>query len=128
MLKNSVWVFYTFLSEKNETVQKYIRKGLIGLCGLLPAGAMADGDIADMLGSIASGATSGKKSALSIAQFIGLLFVIGGAIAAKNKKNDPHIKLSHIFISITVGACLIVVPEIIKRTQVQVGLSPVNIG
>ncbi|WP_413484650.1 DUF6750 family protein [Morganella psychrotolerans] len=128
MLKNSVWVFLTFFSEKNETIQKYIRKGLIGLCGLLPAGAMADGDFASMASSAAEGAKSGTKSLLFIAQFIGVVFVIGALIAMKNKKDNPQIKSSHILVALLMGACLCVVPEIIKRSQAQVGLTPVSIG
>lgn len=94
----------------------------------LPVAAFADGDIADMADRAAEGAKSGLKSALIIAQFIGGIFVIGGLIAAKNKKENPQIKVSHIIGSILFGVCLIVVPEIIKRAQTQVGLTPVNVG
>ncbi|MGP1056725.1 DUF6750 family protein [Serratia sp. CY68341] len=94
----------------------------------LPVAAFADGDIADMADRAAEGAKSGLKSALIIAQFIGGIFVIGGLIAAKNKKENPQIKVSYIIGSILFGVCLIVVPEIIKRAQTQVGLTPVNVG
>ncbi|WP_160126018.1 DUF6750 family protein [Serratia sp. Z4] len=94
----------------------------------LPVAAFADGDIADMADRAAEGAKSGLKSALVIAQFIGGIFVIGGLIAAKNKKENPQIKVSHIIGAILFGVCLIVVPEIIKRAQTQVGLTPVNVG
>lgn len=81
-----------------------------------------------MANRLADGATTGIRSALKIAQFIGVLFVIGGLIAAKTKKDNPHVKTWHILASILFGVCLIVVPEIIKRAQTQVGLSPVSIG
>ncbi|MEG9795584.1 DUF6750 family protein [Serratia marcescens] len=101
---------------------------LSGAAAVLPVAAFADGDIADMADRAAEGAKSGLKSALVIAQFIGGIFVIGGLIAAKNKKENPQIKVSHIIGAILFGVCLIVVPEIIKRAQTQVGLTPVNVG
>ena len=85
-------------------------------------------DIAGMGDSAAEGAKSMQKSALTIAQFVGVVFVIGGLIAAKTKKDNPQVKTSHIIGSILVGVCLIVIPEIIKRSQTQVGLSPVDVG
>lgn len=101
---------------------------LSGAAAALPVAAFADGDIADMADRAAEGAKSGLKSALVIAQFVGALFVIGGLIAAKNKKDNPQIKVPHILAAILFGVCLIVVPEIIKRAQTQVGLTPVNVG
>lgn len=94
----------------------------------LPAAAFADGDIAQMGERAAEGAKSGIKSALTIAQFAGVIFVIGGLIAAKTKKDNPHVKTWHIMAAILFGVCLIVVPEIIKRAQTQVGLAPVSVG
>ncbi|AVB12238.1 MULTISPECIES: DUF6750 family protein [Pseudomonas] len=91
------------------------------------AGA-AGADIAGMGDSAAVGATSLKKSALTIAQFVGVIFVIGGLVAAKNKKDNPQIKIGAIVASILFGVCLVVVPEIIKRSQAQVGLAPVDVG
>ncbi|EBR0232353.1 conjugal transfer protein TraR, partial [Salmonella enterica subsp. enterica serovar Hadar] len=74
------------------------------------------------------GAKSGTKSALIIAQLIGALFVIGALISMKAKKDNPQIKGWHIIVGLLVGGALCVVPEIIKRSQAQVGLTPVNIG
>ena len=101
---------------------------LSGAAAVLSVAAFADGDIADMADRAAEGAKSGLKSALVIAQFIGAIFVIGGLIAAKTKKDNPQVKTWHILASILFGVCLIVVPEIIKRAQTQVGLTPVNVG
>jgi hypothetical protein len=58
----------------------------------------------------------------------GVVFVIGGLIAAKNKKDNPQIKTGAIVASVIFGAVLVVVPEIIKRSQAQIGLSPVDVG
>lgn len=107
---------------------RWQQRCLVASMAALPASALADGDFADMANRLADGATTGIRSALKIAQFIGVLFVIGGLIAAKTKKDNPHVKTWHILASILFGVCLIVVPEIIKRAQTQVGLSPVSIG
>lgn len=123
MLKLSVHAYFI----KTWLRQRFMAF-LSGAIAVLPVTALADGDIADMGVRAAEGAKSGIKSALVIAQLAGAVFVIGGLIAAKNKKDNPQIKVSHIIGSILFGVCLIVVPEIIKRAQTQVGLSPVNVG
>lgn len=128
MLNNSVLFFSVYFSELKELSIKYINKFLISLFGLLPTVAFADGDFADMAGRFADGAKSGTKSALIIAQLIGALFVIGALISMKAKKDNPQIKGWHIIVGLLVGGALCVVPEIIKRSQAQVGLTPVNIG
>lgn len=114
-----------------DLVKKQVRRTFInGVAVMLagsPVAAMA-GDIADMGAAAADGAKSGMKSALVIAQFLGVIFVVGGLIAAKTKKDNPQIKTSHILGSILFGVCLVVVPEIIKRAQTQVGLAPVTVG
>lgn len=101
---------------------------LVGAVTVLPLAASANGDLADMADRAAEGAKAGIKSVLTIAQFVGVIFVVGGLIAAKTKKDNPHVKTWHIIASILFGICLIVVPEIIKRAQTQVGLSPVSVG
>lgn len=110
-----------------ENLRKKMIKGLFGALASSPVAAMA-ADIADMAKSAADGAKSGTGSALVIAQFVGVLFVVGALIAAKTKKDNPQIKVSHIVGSLMFGACLIVVPEIVKRAQSQVGLTPVTVG
>lgn len=58
-----------------------------GLCALvtflLPGMAFADGDLADMFGSAASGAKSGKTSGLEIARAIGVFIFIGSLLSFK---------------------------------------------
>lgn len=101
---------------------------LAGVAAVVPVVAFADGDLADMADRAAAGARSGITSVLTIAQLAGVLFVVGGLIAAKTKKDNPHVKTWHIIASILFGICLIVVPEIIRRAQTQVGLTPVTVG
>lgn len=112
-----------------DQVGQRVKRALIVLVAANPVLAFADGsDIAAMGNSAATGATSGTKSALTVAQFVGVLAVIGGLIAAKTKKDNPQVKTGHIIAAILFGVCLIVVPEIIKRSQSQVGLTPVDVG
>lgn len=111
-----------------EQLRKWFGKGLAVLLAGSPVAAFADGDFADMGNSVAEGSKSGIKSVLVVAQFAGVIFLVGGLIAAKTKKDNPQVKTSHIIGAILFGACLIAVPEIIKRAQTQVGLTPVNVG
>jgi hypothetical protein len=113
---------------KEQLRQKLIKGVSVALVSSPLTAFAAGGDIADMGASMADGAKSGMGSVLTIAQFAGVCFVVGGLIAAKTKKDNPQIKASHIMGSILFGVCLVVVPEIIKRAQTQVGLTPVNVG
>lgn len=115
------------LSDRAKT---WVIKGLTALAVANPVMAFAGNgnDIAEMGKSIADGAKTSKGSLLEVGQFVGLLFVIGGLVAAKSKKNNPQITVGHIAASIIFGALLIAVPEGIKRSQSQMGLTPVNVN
>lgn len=122
----SVCVRATLL--KDNVRQRFI-KGLVAIAAASPVLAHADGsDLAGMVTSFAVGGVTVTKGALQLAQTVGVVFVMGGLIAAKNKKDNPQIKVSHIATSVVIGACLIAVPEIIKRSQSQAGLTPINVG
>jgi hypothetical protein len=121
----SVCVRATLL--KDNARQRFI-KGLVTIAAASPVLAFADSDIAGMVTSTATGGVTVTKGALSLAQMAGVLFVCGALIAAKSKKDNPQIKVSHIAGSLIFGVCLIAVPEIIKRSQTQVGLTPINVG
>jgi len=112
-----------------DTVRSRFIKGLTAIAAASPVLAHAEGsDVAAMITSAATGGVTVTKGALQLAQLVGVLFVIGGLIAAKNRKDNPQIKVSHIAGSIIFGVCLAAVPEIIKRSQSQVGLTPINVG
>lgn len=111
-----------------DGMRKRVFKGLTAIAASSPVFAMAADDLAGMSDSAAEGATTFQKNILTIAQMIGVVFVIGGLISAKNKKDNPQIKTGAIVAAILFGAVLVVVPEIIKRSQAQVGLSPVDVG
>lgn len=122
----SVYVRATLLKD---TVRQRFIKGLTALAAASPVLAHADGsDLAGMTTSLATGGTTFSKNALSIAQVIGVVFVISALIMAKTKKDNPQIKVSHIAGSLVFGVCLIAVPEMIKRSQAQIGLTPINVG
>ncbi|WP_117144121.1 DUF6750 family protein [Pseudomonas coronafaciens] len=122
----SVCVRATLLQDKAR--QRFI-KGLTAFIAASPALAFAGGeDLAGMVTSTATGGVTVTKGALSLAQMGGVVVVIGALAAAKAKKDNPQIKVSHIATSLVIGACLIAVPEIIKRSQAQVGLAPISVG
>jgi len=111
-----------------DRIKACVIKCLTALALANPVLAFAGNDVAEMGKSIADGAKTSKGSLLDIGQFVGLLFVIGGLVAAKSKKNNPQITVGHIAASIIFGALLIAVPEGIKRSQAQMGLTPVNVN
>jgi hypothetical protein len=122
----SVCVRATLLKDN---LTQHFTKGLVAIAAASPVFAQADGsDLAGMVTSTATGGVTITKGALSLAQMVGVIFVIGALIAAKSKKDNPQIKVSHIAGSLIFGVCLIAVPEIIKRSQNQVGLTPINVG
>lgn len=112
-----------------EAMRQRMMKGVMAVVAANPVLAFADGDdIAGMGNAAAEGAKSFQKSLLTVAQFVGVFAVVGGLVAAWNKKDNPHIKTGHIVAAILFGVCLVVIPQIIKRGQAQVGLSPVDVG
>jgi hypothetical protein len=112
-----------------QNIAQRVIKGVAAMAAASPVFAYADGsDLAGMVTSGATGAKTVSKGALDFAQMLGVIFVIGALIAAKTKKDNPQIKVSHIAGSLIFGACLIAVPEIIKRSQAQVGLTPISVG
>lgn len=121
----SACVRVTLLKEK---LAARCLKSLTVMAAVSPVTAMAGVDLAGMANSAAVGSKSGLKSFLTIAQFIGVVFVGGGLIAARNRKDNPQIKVSHIVGAIAFGVMLIAIPEIIKRSQAQIGLTPINVG
>ncbi|KWT38966.1 conjugal transfer protein TraR, partial [Pseudomonas amygdali pv. aesculi] len=91
------------LSVFKDGLRQRVLKGLTAAMAANPVLAFAGADIAGMGDSAAVGATSLRKSALTIAQFAGVIFVIGGLVAAKNKKDNPQIKIGAIIASILFG-------------------------
>lgn len=111
-----------------ESMRRLTLRGLLAYLALVSPAALADGDLASMANSLSEGATSGTKSILTIAQFIGVVGVVGSLIGFKAMKNNPQIKPGHIALGFFISLVLIAVPEIIKRGQTQMGMTPVAVG
>lgn len=95
---------------------------------LLPKAVLADGDLADMIRSVGDGARSAQSSSLSIGQFIGVILFLGGLIGFKKVGKQGGMGLGACIISVVIGALLAVVPEIMNRSQRQLGVSATSIG
>lgn len=112
----------------SETLRALTLRALCAWLAFVSPWAFADGDLADMANSVSTGATSGTKSALNIAMFVGVCSVIGSLVALKSMKKDPQIKAWMVGLAFVVGLLLIAVPEIIKRGQTQMNMTPVSVG
>lgn len=110
-----------------------LRERLIqGLCALLtfllPGIVHADGDIADMLDQAAAGAKRGKTSGLEIGQAIGVFIFIASLLAFKKVGTNPQVTVGRCVLGLVIGALLAVVPEVMNRSQKQMGTSSVTIN
>ncbi|MBU9819662.1 conjugal transfer protein [Rahnella sp. BCC 1045] len=112
----------------SETLRRHTLRGLCAYAALISPVAMADGDIADILNNVANGAKSGTTSTLTIAEFMGVIGIVGSLVALKSMKSNPQIKPWHVGLTFVVSLLLIVIPELIKRGQTQLGMTPVSIG
>lgn len=112
----------------SENMRRLILRALCAWIALISPVAMAAGDLADMLDSVSSGAESGTKSVLVIAQFAGVCGVIGSIFALKAMKNNPQIRPWMVGLTFFGSLVLIAVPEIIKRGQTQMNMTPVSVG
>jgi len=112
----------------SETLRRMTLRALCAWLAFISPMAMADGDLAGMLNSISEGATSGTKSVQNIAIFAGVCGVIGSLFALKSMKNNPQIRPWMIAVGFLVSFLLIVIPELIKRGQTQMGMTPVSVG
>lgn len=112
----------------SETLRRLMLRGLMAWLAFISPMAMADGDLADMANAVSVGASSGTKSALNIATFIGVVGVIGSIIALKSMKNNPQVKPWMVGLGFVGSLLLIAVPEMIKRGQTQMNMTPVSVG
>ncbi|ELD2083770.1 conjugal transfer protein [Enterobacter hormaechei] len=112
----------------SETLRGLFLRVLAAWFALISPVAMAAGDFADIGNNLATGATSGTKSALTLATFGGVCTVIGSLFALKSMKNNPQVKPWMVAMAFVVGILLIVIPELIKRGQTQMGMTPVSVG
>lgn len=124
-LMQSIFVVQLTLQEMRERL-------IQGLCAIaltiLPGSAFADGDLADMLDAAAAGAKRGQTASLTIAQFVGVVLFIGSLLAFKKINTNPQITLGRCIGGLFVGALMVVVPELLSRSQKQVGMSSSTIS
>lgn len=95
---------------------------------LLPRTVMADGDLFDMIRNVGDGAKGATGSTLNIAQFIGVVMFIGGLLGFKKVGKQNGLGLAGCIVSVIIGAILVVVPEVMNRSQRQLGISPATIN
>ncbi|EAW1321294.1 conjugal transfer protein TraR [Salmonella enterica] len=95
---------------------------------LLPRAVLADGDLADMVRHVGDGAKTSQTSTLTIAQFIGVIMFIGGVVGFKKVGKQGGIGLGACIVSVIVGVILAVAPEVMNRSQRQLGTSATSIS
>lgn len=114
------------------TMMQYRERLIQVLCALLtlllPGIALAAGDLADMMDSAATGAKRGKTSGLEIAQAIGVFIFIASLLGFKKIGTNPQVTLGRCCAGLAIGALLVVVPEVMNRTQSQLGTSSITIN
>lgn len=110
-----------------ETLQRRLIQGLLFVITSTACRQVYAADIADILDSLARGATSGQKSTVIICMFLGVLSVAGGFGMLYKKKTNPNIPTGGVWIAFLVGIALIGLGEIIRRGQSQLGMTEVSI-
>ncbi|HBT4803974.1 TPA: hypothetical protein MB363_003540 [Klebsiella quasipneumoniae subsp. similipneumoniae] len=110
-----------------ETARRRLIQGLLLVITSTACRQVYAADIADILDSLAKGATSGQKSTVIICMFLGVLSVAGGFGMLYKKKTNPNIPTGGVWIAFLVGIALIGLGEIIRRGQSQLGMTEVSI-
>lgn len=125
-LMQSIFIVQLTLLEMRERFIQW-------LCALalavVPCSAFAaGGDLADMFDAAAEGAKRGQTSSLVFAQFAGVVIFIVSLLAFKKINTTPQITLARCIGGLFIGALLIAVPELMNRSQKQLGMSTTTIG
>ncbi|EIP3952694.1 conjugal transfer protein TraR [Salmonella enterica] len=107
--------------------ERLIRKLLLLPAALFPGIALADTDIADMIGDVATGAESGQTSTLRIARFVGVVIALAAILGFKKIGQSPHITMGRCIGGLIVGVLLLAGPELMNRSQRQMGISATSI-
>lgn len=125
-LMQSIFVVQLTLMEMRERFVQWLCAMALTI---LPGSAFAaGGDLADMLDAAAEGAKRGQTAALTISQFVGVLLFIGSLLAFKKINTNPQVTLGRCIGGLFIGALMVVVPELLSRSQKQVGMSSTTIS
>ncbi|EDT2962875.1 conjugal transfer protein TraR [Salmonella enterica subsp. enterica] len=103
------------------------RKLLLLPAALFPGAALAEGDVADMIGDVATGAESGQTSSLKIAQFVGVVIALAALFSFKKIGQNPQFTMGRCIVGLVVGVLLLAGPELMNRSQRQMGISATSI-
>lgn len=112
----------------SETLRRITLRTLFAWMAFISPGAFAAGDLADIANNVSEGANSGTKSVLTICTLLGVCGVVGSIFALKSMKNNPQVKPWMVAVGFVTGLLLLVIPELIKRGQAQMGMTPVSVG
>ncbi|KAB3088174.1 conjugal transfer protein TraR [Escherichia coli] len=107
---------------------KLIERLLLIPVMLLPKAVLADGDLADIVSNASAGAKSSEGSLLTIARFIGVVLFIGAIIGFKKVGKQGGMGLAACISSLIIGVFLVALPEMMNRSQRQLGISTISIG
>ncbi|CSW48147.1 IncI1-type conjugal transfer protein TraR [Shigella sonnei] len=95
---------------------------------LIPMMLLPKAVLADMVRNVEQGAKTAQSSSLTIAQFIGVILFLGGLIGLKKVGKQGGMGLAGCILSIVIGALLVAGPEMMSRSQKQLGISTISIG
>lgn len=128
MLTRIYYAAYARALILSENMRKLALRGVYAWAALISPLAMADGDLADIGKNVAEGAKSFQTSGITIVQVVGFFAIVGGIFSIKAMKNNPQIKPWMIVVAILGGIFLMAIPEIIRRSMNQAGLTPVTVS
>lgn len=124
-LMQSIFVVQLTLMEMRE---RFIQWLCAMALAILPGSAIADGDLADMLDAAADGAKRGQTSTLTIAQFAGVVIFIFSLLSFKKINTNPQVTLGRCIGGLFIGALMVVIPQLMSRSQKQVGMNTTTIS
>lgn len=119
---------FTILVRLHDARERACRVLMMLPLLLLPRAVLADGDLADMVRAVGEGAKTSQSATLTIAQFMGVVLFIGGIVGFKKVGRQGGGSLLACIVSLVCGALLVIVPEIISRSQKQLGTSAATVS
>jgi hypothetical protein len=100
----------------------------LGITAAITPLAQADDDIAGMVNKVTTGVDSTKDGMLKAFIVVGIVLVAGGVIGLTQTKKNPQIKASYCWGCIILGAILVGLDQLIKKSQTQMDMNAVDVG